>query len=931
MATDVLGRELELATMARLLDEWQAGPLAVIIEGDAGIGKTTLWEAALDLARDRSCRVLAARPAEAEVRFSYVAIRDLLGPLIAEAIDGLPGPQRRAVEIAFLRAEGQADGHAAAAGVLGMLRTASESGPVLVGIDDLQWLDAASARVLEFALRRMAMERVGVVAASRPPGPGPVPLRLERVFGGQPPYTMVLGPMTVAELHRVVRARLGSWLPRPVLRRVHAASGGNPFFALEIARSLIRRGMPASADALPVPTTIGELVRDRLAPLSPSAREALLVVSAVPRVPAALVTAAAGGDGQIVAGLAEAEDAGILVRVGGRLEFTHPLLASVVYSQVAAARRRRLHRSIAAALADSGAADARARAWNLGLGAEGPDAGIAEALDAAAAVAAAPEGAAALTELARRLTPPSRDRDRIRRTLDLARYLFEAGDTTGARAELEALVAEMAPGPDRAPVLLRLAILRYWAQSQPAGAACARQAVAEAAPGTLILAEAHAMVAQLSHHSNLEREGHARQAIELVGQQADPDARILSAALVGLAMARHYTGRGLARQVLARAIELEEDLAERPPVAWRAKSNLGLFLKWADDFEGARVILEAECRDAADEGDESSLPDILGHLAELELWAGEWERAARHANECVEAAEWTGQAVVISLNRCARGLVNAHLGRADLARSDAEAGLAFAEERGDPWVAGWGFRVLGFLDLSLGRLGNASRHLSRVEEVAGSIGLREPGQWRFHADHLEVLIGLGELGRAGELLARFDEQARSAGRPWALATATRSRALLLAARQDPDGAAAAIEQALAHHQHLAMPFELGRTLLAQGQLRRRAKQKRAARESLQQARQIFERLGAPLWAERASAELARIGLRPPAPLGLTPTEKRVAELAAAGHTNREVAQALFLSVHTVEDNLRRIYGKLGIRSRTELAARSRTGGSAPPP
>ena len=354
-----------------------------------------------------------------------------------------------------------------------------------------------------------------------------------------------------------------------------------------------------------------------------------------------------------------------------------------------------------------------------------------------------------------------------------------------------------------------------------------------------------------------------------------------------------------------------------------------MFLKWADDFDGARMILEALCRDAADEGDESSLPDILEHLAVLELWAGDWERAARYANRCVEAAQLTGQTVVVGLNRCTRGLVNAHLGLAALARSDAEAGLAFAEERGDPWVAGWGFRVLGFLELSLGRLADASQHLSRADDVAESIGLREPGQWRFHADHLEVLMGLGELGRAGELLARFEERARVTGRPWPLATAARSRALLLAAQQDPDGAAAAIEQALAHHEHLAMPFELGRTLLAQGQLRRRAKQKRAARESLQQARQIFERLGAPLWAERAGAELARIGLRPPAPLGLTPTEKRVAELAAAGHTNREIAQALFLSVHTVEDNLRRIYGKLGIRSRTELAARSSARLSAP--
>ncbi len=219
---------------------------------------------------------------------------------------------------------------------------------------------------------------------------------------------------------------------------------------------------------------------------------------------------------------------------------------------------------------------------------------------------------------------------------------------------------------------------------------------------------------------------------------------------------------------------------------------------------------------------------------------------------------------MISLNRCARGLVNAHLGLADLARCDAEAGLVFAEERADPWVAGWGFRVLGFLELSLGRLADASRYLSRVDDIAESIGLREPSQSRFHADHLEALIGLGELGRAGDLLARFEERAERNGRPWPLATSARSRALLLAAQQNPDGAAAAIEQALGHHQRLAMPFELGRTLLAQGQLRRRPSRS-GRRESLQEARQIFERLGAALWAERATAELARIGLRPPAP------------------------------------------------------------------
>jgi DNA-binding CsgD family transcriptional regulator len=286
----------------------------------------------------------------------------------------------------------------------------------------------------------------------------------------------------------------------------------------------------------------------------------------------------------------------------------------------------------------------------------------------------------------------------------------------------------------------------------------------------------------------------------------------------------------------------------------------------------------------------------------------------------VAAAERTEQEVLLAVNLYARALVNAHLGLAGQARADAEAGLAFGEQSRDPWLIGINLWVLGFLELSLGRLAEADRHLSRAADIGESIGLQEPGQWRFHADHMEAVIGLGELARAGDLLDRFEERAQATARTWALATAARSRGLLQAARGDVDGAAAAFEKALAHHQRLPMPFELGRTMLARGQLLRRLKQKRAARESLQAALEVFERLGAPLWAERTHAELRRIGLRPAAPLGLTPTEERVADLVAAGHTNREAAQALFLSVHTVEDNLRRIYRKLGVRSRTELAA-----------
>ena len=228
--------------------------------------------------------------------------------------------------------------------------------------------------------------------------------------------------------------------------------------------------------------------------------------------------------------------------------------------------------------------------------------------------------------------------------------------------------------------------------------------------------------------------------------------------------------------------------------------------------------------------------------------------------------------------------------------------------------------ALGFTELTAGHLEQAEASLSRAVGLGDRIGLAEPALWRFHANHIEAVIGLGDLDRAERLLRRLEGWGHATGRAWTLATAARCRGLLLAARGDAEGAVQALERALGHHQDLAMPFELGRTLLVMGQVQRRAKRKRAAKEHLDRALEIFESLPSSPWAGRARAELSRLGLRPPAPLALTATEERVAALAAAGHTNREVAQALFLSPKTVEANLARIYRKLGISSRAELGA-----------
>jgi DNA-binding CsgD family transcriptional regulator len=241
--------------------------------------------------------------------------------------------------------------------------------------------------------------------------------------------------------------------------------------------------------------------------------------------------------------------------------------------------------------------------------------------------------------------------------------------------------------------------------------------------------------------------------------------------------------------------------------------------------------------------------------------------------------------------------------------------------------------IRGFLEHSLGEAREAHRFLGPLPRAVAEAGFGEPALFRFHGDAIETLLALGEHDAATALLAELEEQARATGRVWALTIANRCRALLSAAAGDSDAAYASLDRALELHEQLQEPFERGRTLLVRGMLQRRNRKKRPARESLMQALAVFDELGARLWSERAQAELRRIGGRAPATPGvLTPTEERVAALVAAGRTYREVADALFISPKTVQWNLSKIYRKLGVRSRAELAAKLAAGQSpAVPP
>jgi ATP/maltotriose-dependent transcriptional regulator MalT len=363
-------------------------------------------------------------------------------------------------------------------------------------------------------------------------------------------------------------------------------------------------------------------------------------------------------------------------------------------------------------------------------------------------------------------------------------------------------------------------------------------------------------------------------------------------------------GRGLPLDDLDRAIELEARASETEPsrsVAGRVTTISGQWLRYVDDFAGARARLEEPRRQAVEEGDESALPNILAHLAQTELWSGNWPLAGQYADESCVIAEQLG--LTFGMPPAFRAQVDAHLGRIDRARQTAVEGLEVA--RRSPLAAPLYLRVLGFLELSLGESAAAERQLTRALEHTEEVRILEPGVLRIHADAVEALVRIGDLERAEAVLLQWEKQARRLDLPWSLATSARCRGMLESARGRADRALASIERPLVDHERLPMPFERGRTLLVKGQIERRVKRRAAAKQSLENALVIFERLGAPLWVETARAELARIGLRHAAE-GLTESERRVAELAASGLTNRQVAAQLFMSPKTVEANLARL-------------------------
>ncbi len=923
-ADGVIGRDRELAAVARLLDRMPDGTAGLVLTGEAGVGKTTIWRAGVEAAHERSFRVLTASTATAETTMSFTAVGDLLAGVVDEVLPSLPDPQRRALEVALLLAEAEgrvADERAVAVAFSAVLQALTASGPVLVAVDDVQWLDAASASVLGYAIRRLREERVGLLLSERSVGAVPLPLGLDRAPALERVESLRVGTLTLGAIGGLLRQRLALVFPRPVLRSIHETAGGNPFYALELARALQREGLrPAPGEPIPLPESLGELVRGRIAALPSETRQTLLAAAAVSEPGLRLLADCLGRDP--LPALRPAIDAEVVVVEGERIRFAHPLFAAAAYELATPSERREIHRRLGEA-----ASELEERARHLALAADCPNGAVATQLDRAATRAwerGASAAAAELSEQARRLTPPDCTEDAAARTLTAARYRFLAGDTASARAMLEDGLPKARPGTPRAELLVFLGRLHRFEGDQPRAAELLRGALAEAGTDERVRAEAaQGLAATLffMREDLEEARRHAALAAELAEHAGASAVQVVS--LSDRANIETLLGRPEATDT-SRAARAIADGTGQQRLVESAAHNWALLRSWTDQHEDAAVDLRHLHAATVAGGDESSAPIILANLAVAEYLTGRWHEAAQAAEDCYELALQTGQRPQQAFSLSVRALVRASLGLEAEARADAEQALALAGERGMGVARINSLWALGLLELALDRPGEAARLLTPERERLLAAGVGEPATIRFVPDEIEALLALGRLDDARFRLGWLEERGRALDRASALAAAARCRGLLAAAGNEPHMALDEFERALAEHDRVTMPFERARTLLAFGAAQRRAKRKKAARATLGEALATFERLGAGIWATRATRELEQISGRAPSHEQLTPTEQRVVELVAEGRTNRDVAAVMFVSPRTVEFHLRNVFRKLDLHSRAELVRRFAT-------
>ncbi|MCG5432266.1 AAA family ATPase [Mycobacterium sp. MYCO198283] len=906
-----VGREAESRAVDEFLLRVAEGPTALVIEGEPGIGKTTVWLDAVQRAVDAGCVVLSARGAAAEARLNYAALADLLGHLEPAVLDDLPPVQRAAVQAVLLRGtdETTADERALAAAFLTIVERLSDAAPVIVGIDDVQWLDVSSRVIVGFAARRLR-GRIGLLMTARTGEPGVADIATWLHMPRPEALTRIrLKPLSLESLHGVVRTRVGRTLPRPLMARVHALSGGNPFYAIEFARAL---GADSLHSADGMPESLAEVVNRRLGAVDGEAADLLLTAASAAAPTIDLLSLAMDvTPNRVVDALGDAEAAGVVRIDGPRVSFTHPLLAHGVYSRAEPAQRRSTHARLAAVVDQP-----EVRARHLALGADSDPATL-EALDHAAARAArrgAYSAAAELLDLA--ITVGG---DTVQRRLRAAEQHFRAGALQQAQTHLDHLEPHLTGGALSCAALILRAAVEGHSRSIPDAVTALNDALRHA--------ESDGLRQRVLHHltpmeillgdrtSALE---HARDAVALADRMGDPALR--SQALTSYVFARFLNGMGVDRTALTAALELKDCDVSAAPTA-HADGVAAVITGWEGRLEDARTALRTVARHFSDRGAEIDVLFVAGHAAMVDIWLGRYADAERIADDALRRAEAMGGHLVVANALSNRAAVAAYTGHAAEARDGSRAALAAAHACRSSYLSVAPLACLAFVEVSVGDYAAALDVLTPLLASFDPDRDTEIVLGGYLPDAVEALCALGRVDEAEPLTAALEANGTRLDRPWALATGARCRGLIDAARGSLAAATHDVELAMSHHARLPMPFERARTLLLQGQLQRRRRQRQAAATSLTDALTAFEELGSPLWAARSRAELDRLSASGRQGSVLTPAEQRVADLAAAGLSNKEIAGELFLAPKTVEMNLSAVYRKLGIRSRAQLFAR----------
>ncbi|MDA0185251.1 AAA family ATPase, partial [Solirubrobacter phytolaccae] len=734
----MVGRDHERSLVRTFL---QRGfdPTALVLRGEAGIGKTTLWEAGLALAEERGLRVLVARPCETEAKLSFAGLIDLCEHV---DLDVLPAPQREALEIVLLRrapASAPPEPHAIGLALRGALAAAA---PVLVAIDDVQWLDALSAEALAFAARRLVDAPVGFLVAQRAGEPSP----LEDALARRSLTVVDVGPLSAGELRGVVAERLGVELPVPALQRITAATLGNPLFALEITRAL-----PLTGDELPVPAAVEELLGVRVAALPDRDRWLLLAV-------------ALGADLHLDAlevigeGVREALQAGLLVADGDRVRAGHPLLAAVARTTALPSERRAVHAALAEVVREP-----ERRALHLALATEDADEELAEYLSLMATQAAArgarPE-AVALGEQALRLTAPEEDAWAAR-VLALAGYLESAGERRRVRDLLTPVLDRLPPGEPQ---------VRAWLLLSESGVET-RSDHAEHIERALAAA---------GHDLELRRRVLALKALSTAAEGVE---RIPEAIVWGLeSLPEPDAMRALGWARALRGLEID-GVCEQFDAAVGPGAHLidspwplaALRRSWRGEVGPAREATTRFLTLAAERGESVGYAWLRLNLTEIELRAGAWDAAERLLDEW-EASDEGEFLITPTYQRC-RALLAAGRGDAEAARRWATPALEEAERRQYTWQILEANRALGLAALIAHDPATASAHLRLVHAHCEREGVEEQGAFPVAADLLEALDELGEDDEAAAVRARLAGLAHDPfaahAHPWAAATVLR--------------------------------------------------------------------------------------------------------------------------------------------------------------